>query len=138
LKCDGKLHQYLFGKTQPKSGAKKAVLSHHLVGYHLRIMNTESIDIWEAIRLMREMSKAGASFSLTYMGWSQDRKECSGEHEIKRCRLRASTPIEKNQYADHMLNLLDLDLEKPSHCWKPLLMYFNGKKINPITPNRGA
>jgi hypothetical protein len=92
-------------------------------------MSEQTIDIWEAIRRMREMSKVGQPFSIRFMGCNYTKGQGTGIHQIDRCLLRASTPTRKNQYANYMLNLVDQQTGKARQCWQPLLMYFNNLKI---------
>lgn len=89
-------------------------------------MNT--IPLFEAIRLMRQISKKKGSFSLTFMSYSRTRGKSDGIIDVPHARLR---PQEKNggEFSDHMLNYVDLDTGEALRFWQPCLMYFNGQKV---------
>jgi len=88
-----------------------------------------TIELWDAIRQMREMSKVGKPFSIEFMGCNYTRSQSTGRHKIECCLLRSATKKEHNQYNDFMLNLLDVESGRARQCWQPLLMFFNNQKI---------
>jgi hypothetical protein len=89
---------------------------------------TESINIWDAIRQMRELSKQGGSFSITFMSYSRERRKSDGIIEVTNARLRPQdSPA--GQYSDYMLNYVDIDSGEAYHFWQPCLMYFNNQRI---------
>lgn len=88
-----------------------------------------TIDLWAAIKQMREMSKVGRPFSIEFMGCNYTKGHSTGRHKIQLCLLRSSTHQKNNQYSDFMLNLLDVETGKARQCWQPLLMFFNDQKI---------
>lgn len=91
----------------------------------------QEMDMWTAIRHMRELTEKGECFSIVYMSIDQQRQKSSGPVRVNRALLRPQTPTNQNKYADHMLNYLDKDLNLPRQFYQPMLMEFNGLKINP-------
>lgn len=86
-----------------------------------------TINIWEAISLMRQISKKKGSFSFTFMSYSMSRGKSDGIIEVSNARLRPQNVA--GEYADHMLNYIDIISGEAFHFWQPCLMYFENKKI---------
>lgn len=62
------------------------------------------------------------------MSYSKSTKASKGLVTVNRAVLRKASKKSDNQYADHMLNIYDVDNDRYIRCWQPLIMYFNGKK----------
>ena len=90
------------------------------------------IHLWEAIRQMREITAANGCFSIVFMSYDRSRQQSSGVVRVNRARLRPATHKDDNQFADHMLNFLDVDLNLPRRLWQICLMEFNGKRIKAL------
>lgn len=88
-----------------------------------------TIDLWAAIKQMRDMSKIGKPFSIEFMGCQYTKRQSSGRHKIERCLLRSTTHQQHNRYNDFMLNLLDVETGKARQCWQPLILFFNDQKV---------
>jgi len=87
-----------------------------------------TINIWDAIRQMRELSKQGGSFSITFMSYSRERCKSDGIIEVTNARLRPQdSPA--GEYSDYMLNYVDIDSGEAYHFWQPCLMYFNQQRV---------
>lgn len=89
----------------------------------------ESIHVYDAIRQMRQISKKQGSFSMVFMSLSRSRGTSDGIVEISNARLRPQD-APGSKYGDYMLNYVDINTGEANHMWQPLLMYFNGQKIN--------
>ncbi len=87
------------------------------------------MDVYEAIKRMRELSRQGLSFSFSFMSYSMDKGKSNGITEVRRARLRRQTTEDKNRFAGIMLNYFDLDTNEYGQCYQPLLMEFNGHKL---------
>lgn len=85
--------------------------------------------MYSAIDEMRKLTEKGQHFSIAFMSHDETRQKSKGLIEKTKVCLRKSTSIEQNQYAEFMLNMLDVETNIPFQCWKPCLMYFNGLKI---------
>jgi len=86
------------------------------------------INLWEAIKQMRQISRKKGSFSFIFMSYSRSRGKSSGIVEVSNARLRSQAPP-GGKYADHLLNYVDIDTGEAFHFWQPCLMFFEGKKI---------
>lgn len=87
------------------------------------------MDLYEAISKMRIMSKKGESFSFSFMTYSATKRKSHGISEVRRARLAPQDPTSKHPYKDYMLQFLDLDTNEVKRCYQPLLMEFNGEKL---------
>lgn len=87
------------------------------------------MDVYQAIKRMRELSRNGTSFSFSFMSCSIDKSKSKGIVEVHRARLRKQSPDNKNKHADIMLNYFDLDTNEYGQCYQPLLMELNGQKL---------
>lgn len=86
--------------------------------------------VFDAIKEMRELSKKGECFSFSFMSYSMTKGTSDGPVVISRARLTKQSDKKKVEQADNMLNFIDLDRGKFRHCYQPLLMTFNGNKLN--------
>lgn len=89
----------------------------------------KAMTVYQAIKKMRELSKAGQSFSFSYMSYSMDRRASHGIVEVRRARLERASTQEQNRHADIMLNYWDMDLMENRRCYQPLLMTFEGQNL---------
>lgn len=87
------------------------------------------MDVYEAIAEMRRMTKAGKSFSFSFMTFSHTRQKSHGVSEVRKARLAPQDPDNKHVYKDFMLQFLDLDTNETKQCYQPLLMEFEGQKL---------
>jgi hypothetical protein len=87
------------------------------------------INVWDAIREMREITGQGGMFSMAFMSYDPGRGKSDGVVMISKARLRNSTPKEQNRNTHHMLNFLDVERNVPRQMYLITLMEFNGKKI---------
>lgn len=86
------------------------------------------IDLFTAIEMMRNLSKQEKEFSVSYMSYSIDKNQSKGLVTVNRALLRKASKKTDNRYADHMLNIYDVDNDRYIRCWQPLIMHFNGMK----------
>jgi hypothetical protein len=87
------------------------------------------MEVYEAIRQMRKISKQGKTFSFAFMSYSRQKRKSDGIVEIRRARLRKQSTEEQNRFAAIMLNYFDLNTNEYGRCYQPLLMEFNGQKL---------
>ena len=78
---------------------------------------------------MRRLSERRESFGFSYMSYSHTRRKSEGIVTVRRARLCKQSRKERNQYADYMLNYIDLDTGERHACWQPLLLAFNDKEL---------
>lgn len=88
----------------------------------------ETIDLYEAVRRMKEITDAGGTFSFKFRKY--DRRRLSGGDLafIPKAKLRPKASGEKISDADYKLFFLDVEQNRPLVCWQVLIMEFNGMK----------
>jgi len=97
---------------------------------HLWIMEINNeINIWDAIREMRDKTGQGETFSMVFMSYDPGRQKSDGVVMVNKAKLRNATPRVHNKNAHHMLNFLDVEKNTPRQMYLITLMEFNGKKI---------
>lgn len=87
------------------------------------------MDVFKAIAEMRKISKERGNFSFAFMSYSDARGTSNGVVEVTHARLRPQSTVEKNKFADIMLNYVNLDTDEYGMCYQPLLMEFNGEPL---------
>lgn len=85
--------------------------------------------LYEAIAEMRRISKSGGSFSFAFMSCDSSRKASSGVVYVRSARLLKRENKKYNSHAEDMERYIDLDTMGTRRFWQPLLMFFNGNKI---------
>ena len=89
----------------------------------------EVINLYEAIELMRKLTKEDVKFSFAFMSCDLHRQSSSGVIEVKNALLTKQSKTNQNINADIMLNYYDYDQKESRRFYQPLLMIFNGKKV---------
>lgn len=87
------------------------------------------MDVYEAIEQMREISRKGGEFSMTFMSLNEHTGKSEGQVSVDRARLRARPTKEQNQNAEFMEAYTNLITGEPRQFYQPLLMIFNGQKV---------
>ena len=75
------------------------------------------MEIYEAIRRMKEKSERGEVFSFAFIV------------KVEHARLRKQSTLETNRFADYMLNFIDADTLEYGMCWQILLLEFDGNEL---------
>ncbi|KAA6347959.1 hypothetical protein EZS27_004586 [termite gut metagenome] len=87
------------------------------------------MDVYEAIRRMREKSEQGKTFSFSFMTYSYERGTSSGVVKVEHARLRRQSSTDQNRFGEYMLNFVDTDTEEYGMCWQLLLLEFDGQEL---------
>lgn len=87
------------------------------------------MDVYKAIKQMRDLTVAGKSFQVAFMSYSAERGKSHGVVEVLRAKLRKQSTLEQNENAEIMLNFIDIDTNECRMCYQILLMEFNGMKL---------
>jgi hypothetical protein len=87
------------------------------------------MDVYDAIKQMRQLSAANKSFSMVFMSYSEERGKSNGVTEVLHARLRKQSTLDQDKNADLKLNYFDLDTSDFGSCYQLLLMEFNGVKL---------
>ena len=85
--------------------------------------------LYEAIAEMRRISKNGGSFSFTFMSCDTGRRQSEGPVYVRSARLLKRESTKYNSHAEDMERYINLDTMEARRFWQPLLMFFNGNKI---------
>lgn len=87
------------------------------------------MEVFEAIKRMRDLSDKGIPFSFSFMSFSEDKGKSHGVVEVRKARLNKQSTIDQNKNTDIMLNYMDLETNMNGRCYQPLLMELNGQKL---------
>lgn len=87
------------------------------------------MDLFEAIEQMREISRQGGEFSFSFMSYSETSGKSEGIVDVARARLRARPNSDQNRNAEMMEAYTDLQTGEARQFYQPLLMIFNGQKV---------
>ena len=87
------------------------------------------MDLYAAIKEMREISEKGGTFSLKHRKW--DRARCKGGDlvHVSEARLRPAASDEQVANSDFKLYYTDTQTGTAKVCWQMLLVEFNGHKL---------
>ena len=86
--------------------------------------------VYQAIEVMRLLSAQKKEFSLTFMSYSESTGKSTGIVTVDRARLRARPTKEQVANAEIMESYTNLDTGEARHFYQPLLMLFNGQKVD--------
>lgn len=87
------------------------------------------MDVYEAIKQMKQLSAENKSFQFAFMSYSEERGKSNGITEVLHARLRKQSTVDQDKNAELKLNYFDLDTSDFGSCYQPLLMEFNGVKL---------
>lgn len=90
----------------------------------------ETIDLYTAIKEMREITASGGTFSFVHASFERDTRKTTGIRVVHRAYLRQAALDDKVANAEHKLFYFDDEIKEPRVCWQPLVMFFNNKKIS--------
>lgn len=87
------------------------------------------MELYDAIKQMRMLTKQGKTFSLTFMSYDRTRGRSSGVVHVDKARLRARGHERYNQHAQLQEEFINVDTNEPRRFWHCCLMMFNGKRV---------
>ncbi|MDO4165248.1 MAG: hypothetical protein Q4D56_12840 [Bacteroides sp.] len=87
-----------------------------------------SIDLYIAVARMKEITKAGGTFSLKFRKYDRQRGRGGDLVCLKAVRLRKKPTDEQVQHADHKLFIVDTETGEARTCWQILVVEFEGMK----------
>lgn len=85
--------------------------------------------VFEAISQMRLLTDRGLTFSFVFMTYSEDTGQSQGLAEVRSATLRPQSSIQQNRNAEIMLNYYDTLCNRHGKCYQPLIIEFNGIKL---------
>lgn len=86
-----------------------------------------SIDLYEALEKMKNISAAGGSFAFKFRKWNRQTRKGGDIVCISRARVRPKASDEKIDSASYKLFFTDIDTGRALNCWQPLITEFNGR-----------
>lgn len=87
------------------------------------------MDLYEAIHRGRELSKAGKSFSFSFMSYNSEEGISDGVIEVRNGRFLSRETKEHHREAEMVERYINLDTMAVRHFYQPLLMVFEGEKV---------
>jgi len=87
------------------------------------------MDVYTAIEKMRRISHDKGEFSFSFMSYSESTGKSNGITDVSRARLRSRPQKEHNKNYEIMEAYVDLDTGEAKQFYQPLLMLFNGQKV---------
>jgi hypothetical protein len=85
--------------------------------------------VFDAINQMRELSKKKIPFSFSFMSCNATLQTSDGIVEVRHARLRARAQEAHHANAESVEEYLNIDTGEPRRFYQPLLMSFNGQKV---------
>lgn len=85
--------------------------------------------LYDAIAEMRRLSKEGRPFSFTYMSYNSTKQTTDGVIHVQQARLAGRESEKYNRFAEDQERYYNLTTGEIRRFWHPLLMDFNGEKI---------
>jgi hypothetical protein len=93
----------------------------------IRIMS--NLTVYAAIKQMRRLSQMRQPFSFTFMSWSETKQKSNGIVEVRSARVKNRTKQADFRNTDFIEEYIDLDTMEHRRFYQPLLMTFNGQKL---------
>jgi hypothetical protein len=90
------------------------------------------MNLYTAIEKMRDESAQGREFSFSFMSFSETTGKSDGIVDVARARLRSRPTTEQNSNREIMEAYTNLDTGEPRQFYQPLVMLFNGQKVELI------
>lgn len=92
-------------------------------------MEKETIGLYEAIEEMRRISRQGGTFRLRFRKYNRATGEGGDMATIEHARVRPKASDERVSHSGHKLFFTDTDEGRALNCWHPLIMEFDGKRV---------
>ena len=89
---------------------------------------TQTIQVYDAIKQMEQISASGGYFSFSFYKYSRETHSGGDLARISRAKLRKKTPDNIISHSSYKLFFMDMDNGKPLNCWQLLIVEFNGIK----------
>lgn len=94
------------------------------------MIEVESIPLYKAIAEMRDLSLRKEPFSIIFATFDRQKRVSNGISVVNKAMLRKAATNEQVENAQYKLFYYDMELHEPRVCWQPLILFFNGKKID--------
>ncbi len=88
-----------------------------------------NMDLYAAIKQMRELSDRKVPFSLAFMSCATSTQSSQGIVDVRHARLRPRPQANDNRLTELLEEYVDLDTGEARQFYRPLLLIFNGQKV---------
>ena len=88
--------------------------------------------VYQAIHKMRELTRKGQPFAISYMTYSMQKQESHGERTCEHALLVKNEKKGDDDLSNFMLTYRDQDTGEARHFWQPLLMSLDHEIIERI------
>ena len=93
-------------------------------------MEQETVNIYEAVERMREISQGGGTFALKFRKWDRQRHKGGDMVVLKLARLRRKASDERIAHSSHKVFITDTATGRAIVCWMCLIVEFNGRRVS--------
>ena len=93
-------------------------------------MEQESVNIYEAVERMREISQDGGTFALKFRKCDRQRHRGGDVVVLKLARLRRKASDERIENSTHKVFITDTATGRALVCWTCLIVEFNGRRVS--------
>lgn len=87
------------------------------------------MDVYEAIKVMRELSGASIPFSMKFITMNGSTQQSSGERSVDKALLRTGLSKEYSKKHNSLISYVDLSDDSNKSCYIPLLTELNNIPI---------
>lgn len=87
------------------------------------------MDLYAAIKQMRELSDRKIPFSFSFMSCATSTQSSQGIVDVRHARLRPRPQMNDNRFTELLEEYVNLDTGEARQFYRPLLMIFNGQKV---------
>lgn len=88
------------------------------------------MELYDALKRMRELSKENIPFSVSFVSLNQTKGTSNGVRTIDKCVLRTGLSEDRSRYANTLISCTDLNSNKEKNFYLPLLLKFNNIDID--------
>ena len=89
----------------------------------------ETVNIYEVVERMREISQGGGTFALKFRKWDRQRKRGGDVVSLQLARLRRKASDERIENSSHKVFITDTATGRAIVCWMCLIVEFNGRRV---------
>lgn len=93
-------------------------------------MEQKTLNIYDAVELMREISAGGGTFAVKFRKWDRQRKRGGDIATVKTARLRKKASDEKIENSSHKVFFTDTATGRSLVCWTCLIVEMNGRRVS--------
>ena len=93
-------------------------------------MEQKTVNIYEAVERMREVSQGGGTFALKFRKWDRQRHKGGDVVSLQLARLRKKASDEKIENSSHKVFITDTTTGRALVCWMCLIVEFNGRRVS--------